>query len=264
MEGTFEPIGALAQLCQQHHGTCLFLDEAHSAGTFGHASLALASPQLQNIEPWLIGVMLGCGKSLSSAGGLLLMPQSLCDLGVQGARSYVYSTAPSPSQMAAVLASLVQLRSEGQVLASRLQTHLLDFHSSLKTIVGSSLSTVVSTTDWDQPAVNKVCSPDFDHGPAHNNGPRLEVGLSVLTQGTAHQHLFSPIVTIMIKDHKDAFQSLVLAHQRLEQAGFLTSLVRTPTVPAGQERIRITFSVQKQDGWAARLAWALSDLARQL
>jgi 7-keto-8-aminopelargonate synthetase-like enzyme len=122
----------------------------------------------------------------------------------------------------------------------------------------------VSTTDWNQPAVNKVCSPDFDHGPAHNNGPRLEVGLSVLTQGTAHQHLFSPIVTIMIKDHKDAFQSLVLAHQRLEQAGFLTSLVRTPTVPAGQERIRISFSVQKQDGWAARLAWALSDLARQL
>ena len=113
MDGDLAPVDALVEVCARH-GALLVLDEAHAV--LGPA------PALDGVEVMRIGTL---SKALGSSGGFAAGPAALCDLLVNHARSYIFTTASTPSSAAAALRALEIVRSpEGEQLRNRLRSHI--------------------------------------------------------------------------------------------------------------------------------------------
>lgn len=92
MDGDFAPLSDLVSLAADE-SAFLIVDEAHATGIWGPEGRGLAAPfaHLENL------VMLHtCGKALGVQGALVCADPVLIQLLVNRARSFIYSTAPSP------------------------------------------------------------------------------------------------------------------------------------------------------------------------
>ena len=112
MDGDVAPLHELVNLCRLHDAL-LILDEAH----------AVLGPDLPP-GPGSSRMIVRVGtlsKTLGSLGGFVAASRDVVDLIVNRARSYIFSTAPTPADAAAALAALRVLRSaEGVALTGRL------------------------------------------------------------------------------------------------------------------------------------------------
>ena len=109
MDGDSPVIEDLVDL-KERYGSWLMLDEAHALGCYGESGggLALKSNLSEKIE-----IRLGTlGKSIGVAGGFICGSKKLVDLLVNKARSFIFSTAPSPIASAAALAGVKLVQSE--------------------------------------------------------------------------------------------------------------------------------------------------------
>lgn len=122
MDGDACPLAKLVELKDQY-GALLFLDEAHGLGVLGPTGMGLAEEkELQSRIDFQMGTL---GKAAGSAGGYLATSRVWNDLLVNRARSFIYSTAPPPAQVAAASAALEIITSaEGESLRSQLQQNL--------------------------------------------------------------------------------------------------------------------------------------------
>ncbi len=105
MDGDRAPLRELVEL-KERHGAWLMLDEAHATGLFGatRAGLAEAEGVGDRVE-----IQMGTlGKALGCEGGYIAGSVLLVDFLVNRARSFVFSTAPSPA-IAAAAAEAVAL-----------------------------------------------------------------------------------------------------------------------------------------------------------
>lgn len=127
MDGDLCPLAEIVDL-KEKHGALLLLDEAHATGVLGPNGHGLAEELgLQSRIDFQMGTL---GKALGSAGGYLAASQKWIDLLINKARSFIYSTAPPPSQAAAGLAALQLLATaEGQTLREKLRNNLSQFAS---------------------------------------------------------------------------------------------------------------------------------------
>jgi 8-amino-7-oxononanoate synthase len=113
MDGDLAPVDALAAVCVEHDAL-LVLDEAHA--------VLSPEPSLADVDVVRVGTL---SKTLGSLGGFAATSQAFADLLVNRARSYIFTTASTPSDMAAARAALGVLRSpEGEVLRSTLRRHI--------------------------------------------------------------------------------------------------------------------------------------------
>lgn len=92
MDGDVAPLADLAGLAQEK-GAFLIVDEAHATGIWGPEGRGLAAPfaHLENVV-----TLHTCGKALGVQGALVCADPVLVELLVNRARSFIYSTAPSP------------------------------------------------------------------------------------------------------------------------------------------------------------------------
>ncbi len=127
MDGDIAPLDDLVDLCRRHNAL-LILDEAH----------AVLGPNLptdprrdkgggmggRDRDGAQGGTVVRIGtlsKTLGSLGGFVAASRDIVDLIVNRARSYIFSTAPTPADAAAALAALRIVRSaEGAALTGRL------------------------------------------------------------------------------------------------------------------------------------------------
>jgi 8-amino-7-oxononanoate synthase len=109
MDGDGAPVAELDEVCR-HHGSLLLLDEAHAAFD--------DHPQVE-CEILRVGTL---SKTLGALGGFVAGPRSLTEMIVNRARSYIFTTAPTPADTAAALAALRVVRSrQGDDLRARLR-----------------------------------------------------------------------------------------------------------------------------------------------
>lgn len=127
MDGDLCPLAEIVEL-KERFGAHLLLDEAHALGVLGETGMGLAEELgLQERIDFQMGTL---GKALGSAGGYLAASQEWIDLLINKARSFIYSTAPPPSQAAASLAALNLLNTEeGQAIRERLIRNISYFDS---------------------------------------------------------------------------------------------------------------------------------------
>ena len=92
MDGDFAPIQALADLARDE-GAFLIVDEAHASGIWGPGGRGLAADVAGRER---VVVLHTCGKALGGQGALVCAAPALIGVLVNRARSFIYSTAPSP------------------------------------------------------------------------------------------------------------------------------------------------------------------------
>ena len=115
MDGDVAPVEAIAERCRRH-GALLVLDEAHAVLGPDPA------PWLRGVDALRVGTL---SKALGALGGFVAGPARFIELLVNRARSYIFTTAPTPPDAAAALAAVRLVRSpEGERLRARLANHV--------------------------------------------------------------------------------------------------------------------------------------------
>lgn len=112
MDGDAVDVDGLLDVCA-HHDALLVVDEAH----------AVLGP---NLPPLPHVVRIGTlSKTLGALGGFVATTQTIADLVVNRARSYIFTTAPTPADTAAALAAVrVLTGADGDQLVARLRAHV--------------------------------------------------------------------------------------------------------------------------------------------
>jgi glycine C-acetyltransferase/8-amino-7-oxononanoate synthase len=109
MDGDVAPLAELARLSGEH-GCRLMVDEAHATGALGPGGRgSVAAAGLSGEVDIVVGTL---GKALGSYGAYACASPELVELLLNGARSFVFSTAPPPPTVAAATAALGLLEAE--------------------------------------------------------------------------------------------------------------------------------------------------------
>jgi 7-keto-8-aminopelargonate synthetase-like enzyme len=110
MDGNFAPLDDLADLCASTDGL-LLVDTAH----------VVLGPAIPS-SAVIVGTL---SKTFGSVGGFLAADQHLIDLCVNTARSFIFTTANSPAEVAAAHAALrIYCSQEGADLRARLRVNV--------------------------------------------------------------------------------------------------------------------------------------------
>ena len=153
MDGDCAPLEALAKLAKRHHAR-LIVDEAHSTGLYGELGAGRCSQLPPGLEPF--ASLHPCGKALGLSGAFICADSETIDLLINKARSFIYSTAPTPMLAPALAASIDRIQSLGTRrsrpldLAQRLRDRLsgrLDVGRSQSQIVPIILGSVERTQE---------------------------------------------------------------------------------------------------------------------
>jgi 8-amino-7-oxononanoate synthase len=116
MDGDIAPVDDLVTVCRRHDAL-LVLDEAHSV-----LGPELDHGELDGVTVVRMGTL---SKTLGSLGGFIAGPADLCDLVVNRARPFIFTTAPTPADAAAARAALEVVRGdEGDERRRRLRAHV--------------------------------------------------------------------------------------------------------------------------------------------
>lgn len=117
MDGDAAPLEAMVELCEDY-GAALIVDEAHSAGLYGEKGSGLV-PAL-GLNDGVFARVITYGKAFGVHGAAVLGSQNLVDYLVNHARSFIFSTGPSPHQWASIKLSYDLLMAEGEERRAKL------------------------------------------------------------------------------------------------------------------------------------------------
>lgn len=125
MDGDSPPIADILELTERC-GASLIVDEAHATGLFG---IGLVPAELR---PRIFATLVTFGKALGSHGAVVLGSSLLKNYLVNYARSFIYTTAPPPQQLAAVKAAYELLAASAPEV-EKLKQHIALFKNMVKT-----------------------------------------------------------------------------------------------------------------------------------
>ncbi len=145
MDGDVAPLSEIVEL-KDRHGAWLMVDEAHATGILGPRRSGLAGDLTASDR---IEIHLGTlGKALGSSGGYICGSGPLIDYLINRARTFIFSTAPTPAASAAARAALELVQSEeGRLRCLRLWSLVDQARSGLE------------RAGWPLPAVRSAIIP---------------------------------------------------------------------------------------------------------
>ncbi|AJP43494.1 8-amino-7-oxononanoate synthase [Alteromonas australica] len=212
MDGDSAPTHDLVAIAKAHDAW-LMLDDAHGMGVLGERGLGTveAAGLTQDHVPIVMGTF---GKAIGTAGAFIAGSQALIDFLVNFAKHYIYSTAMPSGQAVATLASLTYIASDSS-RRDTLYDNISHFRKGIERAFGQ------------------------------NAG--VDEGSGLMTQSTP----------ITLKASNSAIQPLIVGSPQkalalsegLKTRGIWVPAIRYPTVPKGEDRLRITLSAthNKQD-----------------
>ena len=200
MDGDRSPLPEIVELVEQH-GALLLLDEAHAVGVLGPAGQGLAGELgLQGRIAFQMGTL---GKAVGSAGGYLAADRKWIDLLLNGARPFIYSTAPPPAQVVASTCGLkIIASSRGRKLRERLWSNIATFSRLRETEAQSAI--VPLTFGENDPALQAACSlleagylvPAIRFPTVPRGSARLRITLSALHEEEHIAGLHKKLLTL--------------------------------------------------------------------
>ncbi len=169
MDGDVAPLAEIAEL-KDRHGAWLMVDEAHATGLYGELRRGLvdASNLTGRVE-----IQLGTlGKALGASGGFLCGSRVLIDYLLNRARSFVFSTAPTPPAAAAAIAAIALIQGpEGLTRCDSLWKRVEQLQQQLGTRAspspatrGGTLSAIVPIHIGPEAAAVAAAKELFDQG----------------------------------------------------------------------------------------------------
>jgi 8-amino-7-oxononanoate synthase len=163
MDGDLAPLAELVELAQRH-GLRLVVDEAHSTGTLGPGGRgALMEAGVEDQVEALVGTL---GKSLGSYGAFVACDREMARYLVNAARTFIFSTAPSPPSVAAAHAALELLEQRPHRVA-KLQANASALRSGLEREgfdVGASRTHILPLVVGDARLAVELCSAALERG----------------------------------------------------------------------------------------------------
>jgi 8-amino-7-oxononanoate synthase len=126
MDGDSPDLPALRALCDAHDAW-LILDEAHALGVFGPSGAGLAR-QAGVVPDVLVGTL---GKAVGAQGAFIAGSAELGDYLWTRARSFVFTTAPSPALCELTLAAVRRLIADDEA-RQRLKEHVTRLETALR------------------------------------------------------------------------------------------------------------------------------------
>jgi 8-amino-7-oxononanoate synthase len=161
MDGVSAPLRELRLLADRHDAG-LLVDEAHALGVLGPGGRGLAAEAGIEADV-LIGTL---GKAFGAAGAFAAASPSVVTLIRNRARSYVFSTAPSPALSAAVARATELVREASQARASlrKHSTYLRKELASLGYAVPSTGFHILPILVGDNRRTMDLCARLLEHG----------------------------------------------------------------------------------------------------
>lgn len=163
MDGDVAPLGDLVAVAQRHQ-LRLVVDEAHATGTMGPGGRgAVAEAGLGDQVDVVVGTL---GKALGSYGAFAACDRTMARYLLNAARTFIFSTAPSPPSVAAALAALELLEERPQRVA-KLQANSATLRSELELEgfdVGGSRTQIVPLILGDARLALETCDAALDRG----------------------------------------------------------------------------------------------------
>jgi 8-amino-7-oxononanoate synthase len=219
MDGDLTPLEKIITIAERNGGVVV-VDEAHATGLWG----ARGSGRVEalGLRDRVLATMHTGGKALGSGGAWVAGSRTLCDVLVNRARSFMFSTAPMPVLTAALGAGLdlIAREPERRVEAQRKSAWLRRRLAAADVAVGAQ---AVARAAGVQAA-------------AANGG--------------------SPILPIVVGSNESA----LALQSGLCAAGFDVRAIRPPTVPPGTARLRVTVRYPVSDEDLSRFAAVVSNL----
>jgi glycine C-acetyltransferase/8-amino-7-oxononanoate synthase len=163
MDGDVAPLEDLVELAHRHRIRIL-VDEAHATGALGPGGRgALADAGLEEEVDVIVGTL---GKALGSYGAFVACDRPLARYLVNSARTFIFSTAPSPPAVAGALAALDLLESRPR-LVHRLQENSRALRRQLEREgfdVGASRTQIVPLVLGDAGLAMEGCEGALERG----------------------------------------------------------------------------------------------------
>lgn len=205
MDGDSPDLTALIEL-KERYGAWLMLDEAHALGCHGEGGSGLAKRLAKRVE-----IRMGTlGKAVGAAGGFICGSCGLVELLVNKARSFIFSTAPSPAVSAAAVAGVKLVRGEkGELLREQLWQRVEELRRSVEAL------------GWSIPAEPSAILPLIVGGEAKAlamMGQLREAGLFIpaIRYPTVARNEARLRVTVSASHTSDDLQALLEALARYE------------------------------------------------
>jgi glycine C-acetyltransferase/8-amino-7-oxononanoate synthase len=185
MDGDIAPLEGLAEVAARHRMR-LVVDEAHATGTIGPGGRGAVA--LEGLEQQVDVVVGTLGKALGSYGAFVVCERTMARYLVNAARTFIFSTAPSPPSAAAALAAL-ELLEERPYRVAKLQVNAAALRSELELMdfdVGCSRTQIVPLIVGDAQRAVQLCEAALHRGvfaqairpptvPPHTSRLRLSV-----------------------------------------------------------------------------------------
>ncbi len=131
MDGDVVPLPQIVEL-KNRYDAWLMVDEAHAVGIYGSKRSGLA--EQENVSDQIEVQMGTLGKALGSSGGYICGSKLLVDFLINRARSFIFSTAPSPASAAAAKAAIDFVQSNaGAERRDALYGRIFQFGTEVKT-----------------------------------------------------------------------------------------------------------------------------------
>lgn len=244
MDGDSAPLRDMAGVAKQNKAW-LMVDDAHGMGVLGENGLG--SIEAQALSQTDVPIVMGTfGKAVGTAGAFIAGSQALIDYLVNFAKHYVYSTAMPPAQAVATLYSLTHIAADSS-RTDALNHNVAYFRERFSAQIGSARRSNDDSEDENgytlKASSNKASSTKASSIKASTiKASTIKKPLNQDSSNTHH--------ALVLANSHSAIQPIIVGSPEralalsdaLKARGIWIPAIRYPTVPKGEDRLRITLS----------------------
>ena len=216
MDGDIAPLEDILVLCKKYDAE-LIVDEAHSIGVAGNKGEGMCSNI--GIQNEVLAIVVTFSKAMGTHGAAVLGKKWVKEYLINFARSFIYSTAMSDHQLTSIKCAY-DMMNYSFVLRTQL-LHNIDYFNRQKKKFNQQPRSKLTRYEWAE----KIILRGKPRGIKPHNVSKMKWG-----------HSNSAIQSLIIPGN----EAVMKMSEQLDDHGMTSLPIRSPTIPNGEERLRIS------------------------